>query len=192
VGVFVFRRIYASASVLSLPAVHRRVAVEPVQTRGLVMKRLGRLNHDWHVALNAAIFRKEPGRDHIDKHMWMYEAKHMADEVPRMTMLFALERTGKLPAVHRQCSHSKPEQIPDNHLTCCLNVACRTCPFLAIIDTVEATPEERDEMKAWTCATHIQREAAAGPNHIDTSEGYIKTTSDQMYWERVYNSLSGI
>lgn len=143
------------------------------------------VNHKWHVALNAANFDKGAEFRH-----WMYEAKHLADEVPRMAHWFKLERTGQTPALHRQCSHSPTEPIPDNHLTCCLGVACRDCEHLKAVAAADVLPEQIDEIKAWTCAAHILTEVGAHPNQYDTSEGYIKTTGDQMYWERVYSSLA--
>lgn len=143
------------------------------------------VSHEWHVALNQYNFSDGATVLH-----WMYEAKRTADEVPRLTYLFMLERTGQLPQTHRQCSHSAPEPVPDNHLTCCLGVECRKCPHLAAVARSNLPPERIDEIKAWTCASHILHESGAHPHTIDTSEGYIKTTDDQMFWERVYSSLA--
>lgn len=57
------------------------------------MERLDhKMSHPWHVALNA-----------MEGHTsWMYEAKGMADEVPRLVTLFGMERAGKLAKVHHQ------------------------------------------------------------------------------------------
>jgi hypothetical protein len=144
------------------------------------------VDHKWHVALNKANFEGEKA----DFRSWMYEAKHVADEVPRMTYWFKLERAGQMPALHRQCSHSHVEPIPDNHLTCCIGVECRKCEHLAAVEKADLPPEQIDEIKAWTCAAHILTEVGAHPNRYDTSEGYVKTVGDTMYWERVYNSLA--
>jgi hypothetical protein len=97
-----------------------------------------------------------------------------------------MERDGKLKAQHRQCSHSDVVPVPDNHLTCCLGVACRDCEFLKALDLGhEMTLEQRDEAKAFTCATHIISKGGdlAG-------EGFILTTDDRMYWDNVYTSLA--
>lgn len=151
---------------------------------------MNRLDHDvshkWHVALNEANFVGDKDFRH-----WMYDAKQLADEVPRLVYLFALERQDKLPKLHRQCSHSSTEEVFDNHLTCCLGVECRKCEHLAALDKANLTPEQIDECKAWTCAAHILTEQGTQP-HIDTSEGFILTTDDRMYWDRVYSSLAAI
>jgi hypothetical protein len=155
---------------------------------------MNRLDHtvmqNWHVALNDANFT--PGAGMTDFRHWMYHGKQIADEVPRLVYLFARERKGEMPAMHRQCSHSPAEPIIDNHLTCCLGVECRACEHLAALDKAALTPEQIDECKAWTCAAHILTECGARPNQIDTSEGFIKTTSDQMYWSNVYASLASV
>lgn len=143
------------------------------------------VSHEWHVALNQ--YNVGDGATML---YWMYEAKRIADEVPRMVYWFKLERTGQMPQQHRQCSHSPTEPIPDNHLTCCLGIECRKCPHLAAVAKADLAPEQIDEIKAWTCAAHILTECGARARQIDTSEGYIKTVDDQMFWERVYSSLA--
>lgn len=154
------------------------------------MNRLDRhVSQNWHVALNEANFAPGAGMT-IFRH-WMYEAKQLADEVPRLVYLFTSEREQKLPSVHRQCSHSPLEPVPDNHLTCCLGVECRKCEHLLVLEKAALTPEQIDECKAWTCAAHILTECGAHPNQYDTSEGFIQTTSDRIYWDRVYTSLAG-
>ena len=149
-----------------------------------------RLDHDmqyeWHVAINVFNSNKNPA----DWQSWLYDAKQIADEVPRLAMLFAAERLEQLPEIHQQCSQSTPEPVNDNHLTCCMGVKCKECPFLLALEKAQVTPEQLDEIKAWTCATHIIRESAAHPNSFDTSEGYILTEDDKMFWSNVYESLS--
>lgn len=152
---------------------------------------MNRPDHDllsrWHVALNAHNFpdRKGIGFEHKG---WMYDAKHMADEIPRLSHLFGMERRGELPTLHRQCSRSPLEPVIDNHLTCCLGVECRKCEALMALEGSHLKPEEIDECKAWTCAAHILNEK--GKRMIDDSEGYVLTTDDRMYWQNVYNSLA--
>lgn len=109
----------------------------------------------------------------------------MADEVPRMAYVLRLERTGALPQRHQQCSHSPVEKI-ENTLTCCLGVKCRECPYLLALEKAERmTPEQIDVAKAWTCAAHIVSKGGDVAR-----EGYILTTGDRIYWDRVYESLS--
>lgn len=138
------------------------------------------IQHEWHVMINQFNERKP----------WMYDAMTIADEIPRMTMLFKMERLGELPNVHQQCSHSDPEPIKDNHLTCCLGKKCKECPYILALESASISREVVDEMKAWTCAVHIISEKAKNPNSFDDSEGFILTVDDMMYWQRVYESLS--
>lgn len=169
-----------------------RTAYPPDLSVPRMMDRTG-ADHEWHMRINEYEAphggpRTDRGFDPAsDGKSFLYEAKTVAVEVPRLAYWFARERLGELPTSHRQCSHSPSEPIPDNHLTCCLGVECRTCPHLAVIDRVEkATPEQRDAMKAWTCATHILMRGG------DTArEGYVLTTDDQMYWRNLYDSLAG-
>jgi hypothetical protein len=137
--------------------------------------------HNWHVAINA--FHKDKWGD--DRSGWMYEAKEASAEVPRLTLLFKMARCGELPKIHRQCSHSTPEPIPENHLTCCLGVRCDACPQLLALDGIQAVPEVIDEAKAWTCVTHIISKGGDVAR-----EGYVLTTDDRMYWDRVYESMA--
>lgn len=138
----------------------------------------------WHEAINAA------NRGNGFALSYMYDGKALALEIPRLTLLFQLERTGALPGSHQQCSHATAEPVIDNHLTCCLHVACRACPALLALDAAAMTDEQRDTAKAWTCAAHILM--TKGLEHaVDTSEGFILTTDDRMFWDRVYMSLSG-
>lgn len=141
--------------------------------------------HQWHVAINRHVWPADgPQRDHAAVR-WMYEAKAAASEVPRLTLLHKMERCGELAKVHRQCSQSEGEAVPENHLTCCLGVKCRECPELLALDAMEATPEAIDEAKAWTCAAHIITKGGDFAN-----EGYLLTVDDRMFWNRVYESLS--
>lgn len=138
--------------------------------------------HRWHVAINDYT-RDADGP--WDKLRFMYEAKTMADEVPRLTYLFGLERRGELPKMHRQCSHQEPEPIEDEHLTCCLGVECRECPMLKAVEGADLSGEEQDAAKAWTCVAHIVSEGGD-----PAGEGYVLTESDRIYWECVHASLA--
>jgi hypothetical protein len=148
------------------------------------MKRLEEpLNHEWHVAINKHNEGKMGAKDFKS---WMYEAKTMADEVPRMVLLFARERLGELPRTHKQCSMTASVPIPVNNLKCCLGVKCAECPELLALDKIKlATPEDIDTAKAWTCAAHIVSEGGDVAR-----EGYLLDVGDRMYWDNVYENLA--
>lgn len=140
-----------------------------------------RFSHEWHVAINK---HHEPfGK--VEHQSWMYEAKDMADEVPRMIMLFAQERKAVLSTLHQQCSRSPVVPIEDNHLNCCLGVECRKCEFLLSIEKAKLSPEQIDTAKAWTCAAHIIRSGGDVAR-----EGFLLTAGDRMFWDNVYSSLA--
>ena len=144
------------------------------------------LSHEWHVAVNrhADAWRKD-GKER-DAMRFMYEAKTMADEVPRMVVLFKAEREKALPQTHQQCSMQDPVPVKDNHLSCCLGVKARECPHLLALEKVErCTPDDVDTAKAWTCAAHI---VSKGGDHMN--EGYLLRVDDRMFWDNVYASLA--
>src|ERR1700722_20407837 len=135
------------------------------------MERLNsRFSHEWHVAINKFNVGKQGTGDWQS---FMYEAKAAADEVPRLATLFQMERLGKLPAVHQQCSCCPPEPVPSNHLICCLGTKCSECPMLKALDAADLSADEIDTAKSWTCATHIISKGG------DVSgEGFILTVDD--------------
>lgn len=141
-----------------------------------------RISHSWHCAINDF---NTPLMGSGKWRHWMYEAKRMADEIPRMTYWFKVEREGKMPQVHQQCSRSPQEQVQDNHLSCCLGVECRKCPELLALEKADMAPERIDEAKAWTCAAHI---VSQGGDHM--GEGYLLTVGDRMYWDTLHESLA--
>lgn len=140
-------------------------------------------NHEWHVAIN----RFHSGKvGTSDWKRWMYEAKAMADEVPRLALIFGMERRGELRSEHQQCSRTNSVPIEDNHLTCCLGKKCSECPELIALDKIEkCTPEEIDLAKAWTCAAHIAFNGGDVAN-----EGYVTDKSDRMFWDNVCQNLA--
>lgn len=142
-------------------------------------------DHEWHVALNKY---NEVGSG--DFRHWMYEAKTAASEVPRMELLFKRERLGQLPKTHQQCSMSAPEPVDDNHLSCCMGVECRKCPHLLALESPKMSPEAIDRAKAWTCASHILHKLGDNKYSLDTSEGYLLTTDDKIFWKKTYESMS--
>lgn len=148
------------------------------------MKRLEYpMNHEWHVAIN----RHNNGKiGAADWKRWMYEAKAMADEVPRMALVLGMERRGEFTKTHKQCSMTPAVPVQSNYLKCCLGVKCSECPELLALDKMErVTPEDIDTAKAWTCAAHIVSEGGDMMN-----EGYLLDVSDRMYWDNVCESLS--
>jgi hypothetical protein len=144
------------------------------------------LGHEWHAAINihAQTLRKEGAEG--GKVRFMYEAKKMADAVPRMVMLFKAERENALPQIHQQCSMQAPMPVKDNHLSCCLGMKARECPHLLALEKIErCAPEDVDTAKAWTCAAHIVSEGGDQMN-----EGYMLRVDDRMFWDSVYTNLS--
>jgi hypothetical protein len=117
---------------------------------------------------------------------WRYLARHMAEELPRLVRLFAMERLGTLPKIHQQCSQSKPVALEDNHLSCCLGTECRKCEHLLGLKNETLSGEELDLVFAWSCIAHI----AVSGDMVDSSEGFILTESDKEYWSEVYSSLA--
>lgn len=146
------------------------------------LKRLdSEVSREWHSAVNACASERHGD----DWPRFMYDGKTCADELPRMVILFRLEREAKLTKTHQQCSHCEPEPVKDNHLTCCLGTECRKCPFLLALETADLKPEQIDQAKAWTCAAHILSKGGdvAG-------EGYLLTVDDRMYWDRLHANLA--
>lgn len=122
--------------------------------------RFGTGDGPWHGAINAfADAQRKAGKS------WpkvMYQAKTIADEVPRMVLLFQYERQHGMPDSYKMCAHDPRPATPlkDNHLRCGLGQQCRSCALLQAIDRDERmTPEAKDEAKAWTCATHFLLES---------------------------------
>ena len=144
------------------------------------------LNHEWHVAVNRHSEDWRKAGNEWGAMRFMYEAKKMADEVPRMVMLFKAEREKTLPQTHQQCSMQAPVPVKDNHLTCCKGVKTRECPHLLALEKIErCTPEDIDAAKAWTCAAHI---VSSGGDVM--GEGFLLRVNDRMFWDNVYESLS--
>lgn len=144
-----------------------------------------RFDHEWHVAINRYGWPDGKPSGDFDTYRFMYEAKEVASEVPRLAQLFRFAREGKLAKVHQQCSFSAPEAVAENYMTCCLGVKCAECPFLKALDAAALPVDEIDRAKAWTCATHI---ISKGGDH--SREGYILTVDDRMFWDRTYANMA--
>lgn len=151
------------------------------------MKRLEYpFDHEWHVAINKHVKSETDGGKPWDDTRFMYCAKKAADEVPRLAMLFGMDRNNSLPVEHQQCSMQPPVRITKNCLTCCLGVKARECPHLLALDKIErADPESIDAAKAWTCAVHIVSQGGDA-----SGEGYMSTEGDRMFWTAVHSTLS--
>jgi hypothetical protein len=158
--------------------------------RGFKLERADNLSTDrrgcgtneWHGALNGKGI-------HDQAPHWMYTAKMVSDEVPRMILLFEYERTGRLGNSYKASGHDpRPATpLPDNHLYCALGKQCRKCPFLARIDANERmTPEAKDEAKAWTCATHVLLESKPD----DYMKTILRDKSDDAFEANLVRSLS--
>lgn len=136
--------------------------------------------HEWHVAINRFNTNLGPG-NHVG---FLYQAKTLSDELPRMINLFERERNG-MPDTWQYCSQSPVEPLEDNHLKCWLGKECRNCEYLAAIDGADIPDEAKDEAKAWTCATHILLAATDG----DYIEQYLYDKSDVEFNNRMVESL---
>lgn len=147
-----------------------------------------KLHQAWHSSINAHVdqWRKSDGK--WSDVRFMYDGMKMADEVPRMAMLFRRQREDTLPKTHQQCSMQPAVPIQDNELTCCRGVKAKECPhLLAIEKTAQFKPEDIDVAKAWTCAAHIVSTGGDSAN-----EGFMLTTGDRMFWDNVHASLASV
>lgn len=143
------------------------------------------LSDEWHVAVNRHSDEWRKADKQWAEMRFMYHAKGMADEVPRMVMLFQQEREEALPQTHRQCSMQDAVPVKDNHLTCCKGLKTRERPHLLALEKIErCTPADVDTAKAWTCATHI---VSTGGDFMN--EGFLLRVNDRMFWDNVYASL---
>jgi hypothetical protein len=144
------------------------------------------MSQEWHVAVNRHQDAQRDAGKSWKEARFMYEAMRLADEVPRMAMLFKAERESALPQTHQQCSMQAAVPVKDNHLACCLGVKTRECPHLLALEKIDrCTPEDADLAKAWTCGAHI---VSQGGDHMN--EGYLLRVDDRMFWDNVYDSLS--
>lgn len=144
------------------------------------------LSHEWHVAINKHGDAWTKAGSEWSEMRFMYEAKTMANEIPRMVMLFKAEREGALPKMHKQCSMQDAVPVKDNHLSCCLGVKARECPHLLALEQIErCSPDDIDAAKAWTCAAHI---VSQGGDRM--GEGYMLRVDDRMFWDNVHASLA--
>jgi len=147
------------------------------------------VNQVWHEWLN-----KLPHHDHAK-----YEFKSMLGELARLPHLFRAQREGTLPKRHKQCSLSPAIPIK-NELTCCLGKKVLDCDILRSLweyfslrrqHYTEIKDTDVDGVMAVTCCQHILAEATTEGKMVDTSEGYILTTSDRMFWDNVYENMRG-
>jgi hypothetical protein len=163
------------------------------------------VDHTFHMWIN----QRQEARGWQNVEHDLYEWKSMLGEIGRLPHWLKQARTGTLPTVHQQCSHSAPEAIVKNRVLCALGVDVTECPILASLYslfTEERAREQRletergfkvrleeddaDVVAARVCTWHIFMSKLKHP-HLDTSEGYVQHEGDRMYWSRVYSSLSG-
>lgn len=159
----------------------------------------------WHGWINSEGDRKDEA-DFIDPHhTGLYEFKsamQMAGATGGwLAMKISKERMQALPMVHQQCSHTQPEPMEANYLTCGFGVKLNGCPILNRLqsyfdkrmehpyESKNVTPEEIDEAKAMTCIWHMLMGKKDGC-YIDWNEGAVQDCSDRRFWDRVYSNLS--
>jgi hypothetical protein len=144
------------------------------------------LSHEWHAAVNRHQDTRRDAGQEWSEARFMYDGMKMADEVPRMVMLFRQERENALPQTHQQCSMQAPVPVKDNHLSCCLGVNTRECPHLLALEKLDrCEPSDSDTAKAWTCAAHI---VSTGGDLMN--EGFLLRVDDRMFWDNVHASLA--
>lgn len=113
------------------------------------------------------------------------ESRTMADEVPRLTELFAKQRLGSLPQSHQQCSMQQPQAIT-NVLTCCLGVKTLECKeLLALEKMIRVDPADIDAAKAWTCVGHIASRGATSCTKATSHQPQIECsgTAPTKTWQ---------
>jgi hypothetical protein len=142
----------------------------------------------------------------IDPHeRKLYDFKAAVGMLPWLTMMIGKERTRSMPLTHQQCLHSAPEPIPENVMTCGLGKKLSECPILTRLRETfdqergrkrpdggdsfyaEITDEQVDQVAAMTCVWHM---LMGSDGFVDWQEGAVQTTSDRMYWERLYANLA--
>jgi hypothetical protein len=150
---------------------------EPVTKLEEDWRKRHNLSHEWHCKLNKFNDIKKSKFEH-----WMYEAKRIWEALPSMIKSFELESTGKLTKEYKHCSMSPAIPLKDNKLNCCLGKVCRDCDYLKALSGLE----NENEAKAYTCISHILHNI----EKCDTSEGYLLTDDDKMFWQNTYKSLA--
>jgi hypothetical protein len=143
-------------------------------------------DHEWHGVINK--FQNGLRAAGKEWEGWLYTARMVSDEVPRMILLFEQERRG-MPTSYKMCGHdpAPATPLPDNHLRCHLGQQCRTCPYLQAIEAADnMTDEAKDEAKAWTCATHI---LLASQLDAFFDGAFLRDKSDDAFNERMGRSF---
>jgi len=165
-------------------------------------------NHLFHVWINseATRFREygvaEKPHHGFDPHeRGLYDFKSAMQLLEYLPKQITRERTKSLPLVHQQYLHSAPEPIPENHLTCWLGERLDACPILkrlrASFDEyrlkhpyyASVTDEQVDGVAAQVCVWHL---LMGQPGFVDWQEGAVQTTSDRMFWDRLYRNLADV
>jgi hypothetical protein len=188
----------------------RAAMVAEAKERDKPHRRLRDMDHLFHVWINQ---RQDERRNAGES--WehdLYEWKDALREMQRLPHWLRQARTGTLPTIHTQCSHSEPEPITANRLRCALGVDVTECPILrSLYASFEAerthiaaysgepsypnlTADDGDEIAARVCTWHIfteqMRLSFEERAQIDTSEGYVQDEGDRMFWRNVYDNLS--
>lgn len=163
-----------------------------------------KVSHVFHVWINseAGDFSDKPAEMPIDPHGdHLYGWKAALQTLPWLGKQIGKDRRKELPLVHQQCSHSSPEQLPDNHLTCWLGQRLTECPILKRLrDTfdrerqkeyyVGITDDQVDEAAASVCVWHLFSQQFHGV-FVDWNEGAVQDVSDRRFWQNVYRNLAG-
>ena len=157
-------------------------------------------DHIWHVWMNS--------RNNYEDHIYLF--KDMLQFLSYGHKKIAEAYEGKLPVLHQQCSHSRPESIQNNRLRCCLEgkdvtecpillgpkakydeEAARIYPFNGeqAYPELAANQEQLYRLMAQTCALHIFTEITTNKKFVDHTEGFLTDEGDRMFWQNVYRSM---
>lgn len=162
-----------------------------------------KVDHVFHVWINSenGRFNEKPSDMPIDPHgRKLYDFKSAMQLLPWLGKQITEDRTGALPLVHQQCSHSRPEPLAENYLQCWLGKKLKECPILqrlrACFDVerkrsrycADITDEQIDEVAAHVCVWHMLMGTDA---FVDWNEGAVQDVSDRRFWNNVYDSLAG-
>lgn len=152
--------------------------------------------HLWHSWMNKTSGILSKDNQLVDR--TIYEFKSMLQWLSYGHIKIAEEFEGKLPTLHRQCSHQPAEEIKQNELRCAIGKNVLECPILASLKAAfeaqlsQPPSQSLFRIMSATCAFHLMQVATGMTEgfRIDTSEGYMQDTSDRMFWQRTYQSMA--
>jgi hypothetical protein len=162
--------------------------------------------HGW-INSESGFHDEEPKESPINPHEeGLYSFKSAMNTLAWLPQKIGAERMRALPLVHQQCSHSAPEPLRENYLTCAFGVKLRECPILARLGMTfdaernktgsdgqpsyyaDIPDTEIDKAKAMVCVWHMLMGQHKG--YVDWNEGAVQDVSDRRFWDQVYSNLA--